>query len=61
MASTLWLKVFLTGRVAVETDGGVIDEAQVGGRHGRLLFACLLAERSRQVPRSLQEALHSLR
>jgi len=50
MASALWLKVFLTGRVAVETDGAVIDEAQLGGRQGRLLFAYLVAERSRPVP-----------
>jgi YVTN family beta-propeller protein len=58
MASTLWLKVFLTGRVAVETDGAVIDEAQLGGRQGRLLFAYLVAERSRPVPRDeLAEAL----
>jgi hypothetical protein len=51
MASTLLLKVFLTGRVAVTTDGAVIDEAQLGGRQGRLLFAYLVAERSRPVPR----------
>ena len=52
------LKVFLTGRVAVETDGAVIDEAQLGGRQGRLLFAYLVAERSRSVPRDeLAEAL----
>ena len=58
MASTLLLKVFLTGRVAVETDGAVIDEAQLGGRQGRLLFAYLVAERSRAVPRDeLAEAL----
>ena len=58
MASTLWLKVFLTGRVAVKTDGAVIDEAQLGGRQGRLLFAYLVAERSRPVPRDeLAEAL----
>ena len=58
MASTLSLKVFLTGRVAVETDGAVIDEAQLGGRQGRLLFAYLVAERSRPVPRDeLAEAL----
>jgi YVTN family beta-propeller protein len=58
MASTLSLKVFLTGRVAVETDGAVIDEAQLGGRQGRLLFAYLVAERSRAVPRDeLAEAL----
>ena len=58
MASTLSLKVFLTGRVAVKTDGAVIDEAQLGGRQGRLLFAYLVAERSRPVPRDeLAEAL----
>jgi len=58
MASTLWPKVFLTGRVAVETDGAMIDEAQLGGRQGRLLFAYLVAERSRAVPRDeLAEAL----
>src|SRR6478736_4278827 len=58
MASTLRLKVFLTGRVAVKTDGAVIDEAQLGGRQGRLLFAYLVAERSRAVPRDeLAEAL----
>ena len=35
MASTLSLRVFLTGRVAVEADGAVIDEAQLGaGRDG---------------------------
>ena len=58
MASTLSLKVFLTGRVAVTTDGAAIDEAQLGGRQGRLLFAYLVAERSRSVPRDeLAEAL----
>jgi YVTN family beta-propeller protein len=58
MANTLRLKVFVTGRVAVETDGAVIDEAQFGGRQGRLLFAYLVAERSRPVPRDeLAEAL----
>ena len=58
MASRLSLKVFLTGRVGVETDGAVIDEAQLGGRQGRLLFAYLVAEQSRPVPRDeLAEAL----
>ena len=58
MANTLRLKVFVAGRVAVETDGAVIDEAQLGGRQGRLLFAYLVAERSRPVPRDeLAEAL----
>ena len=58
MASTLQLKVFLTGRVEVTTGGAVIDEAQLGGRQGRLLFAYLVAERGRAVPRDeLAEAL----
>ena len=58
MASTLSLKIFLTGRVAVTTDGAAIGEAQLGGRQGRLLFAYLVAERSRSVPRDeLAEAL----
>ena len=58
MASTLSLKIFLTGRVAVTTDGAVIGEAQLGGRQGRLLFAYLVAERGRAVPRDeLAEAL----
>ena len=58
MANTLRLKVSVTGRVAVETDGAVIDEAQLGGRQGRLLFAYLVAERGRPVPRDeLAEAL----
>ena len=52
------LKVFLAGRVAVETDGVVIDETHFPGRQGRLLFAYLVAERGRAVPRDeLAEAL----
>jgi len=52
------LKVFLAGRVAVETDGEVIDEARFPGRQGRLLFAYLVAERGRAVPHDeLAEAL----
>jgi YVTN family beta-propeller protein len=52
------LKVFLAGRVAVETDGQVIDEARFPGRQGRLLFAYLVAERGRAVPHDeLAEAL----
>jgi YVTN family beta-propeller protein len=52
------LKVFLAGRVAVETDGAVIDEAPFPGRQGRLLFAYLVAEQGRPVPRDeLAEAL----
>src|SRR6478672_2552881 len=58
MASRSQLKVFLAGRVAVETDGVVIDEARFPGRQGRLLFAYLVAQQGRPVPRDeLAEAL----
>ena len=51
MAKSLRLKVFLTGRVAAESNGRVLDEARFPGRQGRLLFAYLVAARSRPVPR----------
>ena len=52
------LKVFLAGRVAVETNGVVSDEERFQGRQGRLLFAYLVAEQGRAVPRDeLAEAL----
>jgi DNA-binding SARP family transcriptional activator len=54
----LRLKVFLAGRVAIETDGVVVDDARFPGRQGRLLFAYLVAEQGRLVPRDeLAEAL----
>jgi YVTN family beta-propeller protein len=45
------LKVFLAGRVAIEAEGVVVGEERFPGRQGRLLFACLVAERGRAVPR----------
>jgi DNA-binding SARP family transcriptional activator/basic membrane lipoprotein Med (substrate-binding protein (PBP1-ABC) superfamily) len=45
------LKVFLAGRIAVEAEGVVIDERHFPGRQGRLLFAYLVAEHGRPVPR----------
>jgi peptide/nickel transport system substrate-binding protein len=52
------LKVFLAGRVAVETNGVVSDEERFQGRQGRLFFAYLGAEQGRAVPRDeLAEAL----
>ena len=52
------LKVFLAGRVAVETNGVVIDEERFQGRQGRLFFAYLVFEQGRAVPRDeLAEAL----
>jgi YVTN family beta-propeller protein len=58
MTGELPLKVFLAGRVAVETDGVVIGEERFQGRQGRLFFAYLVAEQGRAVPRDeLAEAL----
>jgi YVTN family beta-propeller protein len=59
MARTgLGLKVFLAGRVALEADGVLIDERRFPGRQGRLVFAYLVAEQGRPVPRDeLAEAL----
>src|SRR5215218_6493323 len=58
MARVVQAKVFLAGRVAVERGGMSIDEARFPGRQGRLLFAYLVAEQGRPVPRDeLAEAL----
>jgi peptide/nickel transport system substrate-binding protein len=54
----LKLKVFLAGRVALESDGVVIEEERFPGRQGRLVFAYLVAEQGRLVPRDeLADAL----
>jgi DNA-binding SARP family transcriptional activator/basic membrane lipoprotein Med (substrate-binding protein (PBP1-ABC) superfamily) len=45
------LKVFLMGRIAIEAEGAVIEEQHFPGRQGRLLFAYLVAEQGRPVPR----------
>ena len=45
------MKVFLAGRIAVEAEGVAIDERHFPGRQGRLLFAYLVAEGGRPVPR----------
>ena len=50
MTKALGLRVFLAGRVAVEANGRVVDEARFPGRQGRLLFAYLVAARSGPVP-----------
>src|SRR5262245_38189754 len=58
MATAAKLKVFLAGRVALESDGVVLDEARFPGRQGRVLFAYLVAEEGRPVPRDeLADAL----
>jgi SARP family transcriptional regulator, regulator of embCAB operon len=51
MATSVQPRVFLAGRIALETNGSVIDEARFPGRQGRLLFAYLVAEQGRAVPR----------
>jgi len=45
------VKVFLAGRIAVEVNGAVVEERHFPGRQGRLLFAYLVAEHGRPVPR----------
>src|SRR6476469_6942644 len=58
MIGELSVKVFLAGRVAVETNGVVSDEERFQGRQGRLFFAYLVAEQGGGVARDeLAEAL----
>ena len=46
------IRIYLTGRVAVEVDGKVvIDERQLRGKQGRLVFTYLICERTRPVSR----------
>ena len=52
------MRIFLAGRVAIEAEDVLIDERRFPGRQSRVLFAYLVAERGRQVPRDeLAEAL----
>ncbi len=52
------MRIFLAGRVAIETETCATDEALFPGRQGRLLFAYLVAAQERPVPRDeLAEAL----
>jgi YVTN family beta-propeller protein len=58
MVATVQLRVFLVGRVAIEAGGIVLDEGRLAGRQGRLVFAYLVSEQGRPVPRDqLAEAL----
>lgn len=58
MSSDRELKVFLAGRVRIEASGVRLGEERFPGRQVRLLFACLVAEGGRPVPRDeLAEAL----
>jgi YVTN family beta-propeller protein len=52
------VKISLCGRFAVESDGVPIDEDRLQGRQARLVFAYLVTEQGRPVPREeLAEAL----
>lgn len=52
------VRISLIGRVTIELGESVIDESQLVGRQGRLLFVYLVAEHARAVPRDeLAEAL----
>lgn len=45
------MKICLTGRISIEANGATLDERSFPGRQGRLVFAYLLAEDGRPVPR----------
>ena len=46
------IRVYLTGRISVEVEERlVVEERQLRGRQGRLLFAYLVLERNRTVPK----------
>ena len=52
------VRVYVTGRVRIESAGRIIDEQQFPARQGRALFAYLICHRHRPVTRSeLAEAL----
>ena len=44
-------RIYVTGRVEIETAGGLIGEQRFPGRQGRLLFAYLVCHRQRPVAR----------
>jgi SARP family transcriptional regulator, regulator of embCAB operon len=45
------VRIFLTGRVSIEANGSRLDDRAFPGRQGRLVFAYLLVEEGRAVPR----------
>ena len=51
-------RVFVLGRVEIESEGGLITEPRFPGRQGRRLFAYLVCNRQQPVtPEELAEAL----
>jgi DNA-binding SARP family transcriptional activator len=52
------MRIYLTGRLMVETESGLLDEEDLPARQGRNTFAYLVLNRRRPIPRSeLCEAL----
>jgi DNA-binding SARP family transcriptional activator len=45
------MRIYLTGRVMVETEAGVLDEEALPARQGRNAFAYLVLNRRRPIPR----------
>ncbi len=52
------MRIYLTGRLALETDSGLLEEARLPARQGLIAFAYLVLQRRRPVPRpELAEAI----
>jgi len=49
--STAAMRIYVTGRLAVESDGRAIRESDLPSRQARRLLACLVCERSRPLSR----------
>lgn len=45
------MRIYLTGRLMVETESGLLDEEELPARQGRLAFAYLVLMRRRPIPR----------
>lgn len=53
-------RFYLTGRLSIEGSGGMLDQTDLPGRHGRLVLARLVLDRHRPVPvGALAEAVWS--
>jgi DNA-binding SARP family transcriptional activator len=45
------LRIYLTGRLMVEAESGLLDEEDLPARQGRIIFAYLVLHRRRPIPR----------
>jgi DNA-binding SARP family transcriptional activator len=45
------MRIYLTGRLTLESGAGLLDETELPARQGRLAFAYLVMERQRPLPR----------